>query len=86
MGRRDIPLQQAIELVRAAQKLNCDTAEQLHKAMSRRISDLHVEMNRRITAERALERIMLLPKTSDIKTAQHFARLGLPKSWKRKQQ
>jgi hypothetical protein len=37
--KRDIPLDQAIELVRAAQKLNCDTGEQLHAAMAKRIKE-----------------------------------------------
>lgn len=80
----DIPLDQAVALVRAAQKLNCDTADDLFGMVNRRCGDVHVERNRRITAERALERILTLPHTSDIKTAQHFAKHGLPRKRRRR--
>lgn len=75
----DIPLDQAVAVVRAAQKMNCDTADELFKMVTRRIAETHVERSRRITSERALRRILDLPKTSTIATAKHFARLGLPR-------
>ena len=39
MKRRDIPLDQAIALVRGAQKLNCDTADQLHAMIAKRCGE-----------------------------------------------
>jgi hypothetical protein len=37
--KSDIPLDQAIALVRACQKLNCDTAEQLFAMVERRAAE-----------------------------------------------
>lgn len=38
-AKLDIPLDQAVKLVRACQKLNCDTAEQLFAMVERRCTD-----------------------------------------------
>jgi hypothetical protein len=39
MKKKDIPLDQAVALVRACQKLNCDTADQLFAMVERRCSE-----------------------------------------------
>jgi len=76
----DIPLDQSVALVRACQKLNIDTADQLFKKMNQLIAEIHVERSRRITAEYYCGRIIFLPHTSNLKTAKHFARLGRKRS------
>jgi len=40
--KKDIPLDQAVALVRACQKLNCDTAEQLFAMVERRCEDAKI--------------------------------------------
>ena len=42
MLKKDIPLDQAVGLVRACQKLNCDTADQLFSMVERRCEDAKV--------------------------------------------
>ena len=42
MMKKDIPLDQAVALVRACQKLNCDTADQLFAMVERRCTDAQV--------------------------------------------
>ena len=42
MLKKDIPLDQAVGLVRACQKLNCDTADQLFSVVERRCREANM--------------------------------------------
>lgn len=66
--KRDIPLDQAIALVRGAQKLNCDTADELHEAMARRVRE-NVELRAAATRARDLLRRLLKAKKLGVEYA-----------------
>jgi hypothetical protein len=44
MLKKDIPLDQAVGLVRACQKLNCDTADQLFSVVERRCREANMPL------------------------------------------